>query len=62
MSRKNGRPLSNDKPVKIVETGTVYDNYILAAEAINGNRSCIYQCLEGYRKKHKGYTFEYVEK
>ena len=60
MRRKAGRPLENRRKVKIVETGAVYDNYILAAEAINGDRSCVYLCLQGTRRKHKGYTFEYV--
>lgn len=60
MSRKAGRPLENKRKVRIVETGEVYDNYILAAKAINGDRSCVYLCLNGTRPKHKGYTFEYV--
>lgn len=60
-NRKNGRPLQNSKPVRIVETGEVYSNYVEAAKAINGNRSCVYLCLKGYRVKHKGYTFAYEE-
>lgn len=57
--RKNGRPLENNRPVRILETGEVYDNYVEAAKAINGNRSCVYLCLRGDRKKHLGYTFAY---
>lgn len=60
---KVGRPLKNDRPVRIVETGEVYPNYILAAKAINGNRSCVYLCLDEYvlRHSHKGYHFEYAD-
>lgn len=61
MKRKNGRPLENDKPVRIIETGEIYPNYVEAAKAIDGNRSCVYLCLNGFRKRHKGYTFVYEE-
>ena len=60
-SRKNGRPLENNRRVRIVETGNVYDNYVEAAKAINGNRACVYLCLKGERPKHLGYSFEYEE-
>ena len=53
--RKNGRPIENNKPVRIIETGEVYDNYI------DGNRACVYLCLKGDRARHKGYTFAYEE-
>jgi hypothetical protein len=61
LSRKAGRPMENNKPVRINETGEVYPNYVEAAKAIDGNRSCVYLCLHGYRSKHKGYTFSYEE-
>lgn len=60
-SRKNGRPLENNRPVKIVELDKVYPNYLEATKAINGNRSCVYLCLHGDRKRHLGYTFVYEE-
>ena len=58
---KNGRPLINDRPVRIIETGEVFKNYIEAAKAIDGSRSCVYLCLTGNRASHKGYSFEYAE-
>lgn len=58
---KNGRPLTNDRPVRIIETGEVFKNYIEAAKAIGGSRSNVYLCLTGNRASHKGYSFEYVE-
>lgn len=57
---KNGRPLEHDRPVRIVELDEVFPNYVEAAKRIDGNRGCVYQCLDGLRKKHKGYSFEYV--
>lgn len=59
--RKNGRPIENNRPVRIVETGQVYKNYIEAANAINGNRACVYLCLRGDRPTHMGYSFVYEE-
>ena len=59
--KKNGRPPTENREVRIVETGETFKNYREAAEAIGGNRSCIYLCLRGYRPHHLGYTFEYVE-
>lgn len=59
--RKNGRPSEINKPVRIKETGEIFKNYRDAASAINGNRSCVYLCLMGLRKKHLGYSFEYLD-
>ncbi len=58
--KKNGRPIENKKPVKILETGKVYSSYRDAADAVQGDRSCVWQCVNGYRTKHKGYTFVYA--
>lgn len=53
----------NDRPVRIIETGEIYENYIKAAEAIGGNRGCVYLCLDELvlRHSHKGYHFEYLD-
>ena len=58
-NRKNGRPLENDRPVRIIELGLTFPNYISAAEFVGGDRTCVYSCLKGMRKTHKGYTFMY---
>lgn len=60
MKRNNGRPIENNRPVKILETGKVYSSYRDAADAVSGDRSCVWQCVNGYRTKHKGYTFVYT--
>ena len=59
--RTVGRPCEDFKKVRIIETGEVFDSYREAANAIRGNRSCVYLALKGWRKGHKGYTFEYVD-
>lgn len=62
MSEKNraGRP--SKKRIRIIETGKVVTGYAAAAREVKGNRGCVYLCLSDYsdRKKHKGYSFEFV--
>lgn len=49
-------------PVRIVETGEVFNSIRECAEHINGDSANICQCLSGKRyKTHKGFHFEYVE-
>lgn len=57
--KRNGRPIENNRPVKILETGEVYSSYREAADAVKGDRACVWQCVNGFRSKHKGYTFVY---
>ena len=61
MKRKGrtGRPVEDNVPVKILETGVIYPSYRDAADAVKGDRACVWQCVKGYRGKHKGYTFVY---
>lgn len=59
--RRHGRPVENRKPVKILETGAVYPSYRDAAAAVSGDKSCVWQCVEGHRTKHKGFTFVYTD-
>lgn len=61
---KVGRPSTQNNKVLVtnIKTGeqTVYDNYREAARAIGGNRGVVYLCLDGVRRSHMGYSFEYV--
>lgn len=63
MREKNrvGRP--SDKRILIVETGKIVTGYAEAAREVNGNRGCVYLCLNNNisRKKHKGHSFEFVK-
>lgn len=62
MLKHVGRPTSK-KQIRIVETGQVLNGYSTVAKEIKGNRGCVYLCLNNgvSRKKHKGYSFEFVE-
>ena len=50
------------KPVKIVETGEVFESLKECADAIGGDNANISSCLSGKLKSHKGLHFETVEK
>ena len=45
-------------PIRIVETGEVFNSVTNCARAINGQVSLIRACLDGKRKTHNGYHFE----
>lgn len=47
-------------PIRIVETGEVFDTLKECEEAINGNGRHINDCLRGRQRTHRGYHFEYV--
>ena len=47
------------KKVQIVETGKIYDSEKECAKSINGHISGVNACLNGRRKRYKGYHFEF---
>ncbi len=47
-------------PVRIVETGEVYESTAECARRIGGHQGAISECLAGKRSTHHGYHFEYV--
>jgi len=47
--------------VRIVETGEVFPSQHACARAIGGRQSSIWLCLNGQRRSHQGYTFEFVD-
>lgn len=49
------------RKVRIIETGEVYKSAVYCARQIGGNFADIYHCLNGERKTHRGYHYEYVE-
>lgn len=49
-------------PVKIIETGEIFESIEDCANAIDGDKSNICTCLKGRLGSHKGLHFEYVEK
>ena len=48
-------------PVRIIETGEIFESLSECARRIGGNPGHIAHCLAGKRSTHKGYHFEYVE-
>lgn len=55
---QKGRPRI---PVRVVETGEVYESMTAAAKAVGGFVHNISMCLSGKQKHHRGYTFEYAD-
>ena len=47
-------------PIRIVETGEVFESIRECARRIGGTPSGIAKCLAGRRSTHRGYHFEYV--
>jgi hypothetical protein len=47
--------------VEIIETGEVFESLSAAARYIDGDSGNIANCLQGRQRKHKGYSFNYVE-
>ena len=52
--------LKKTTPVRIVETGEVFESLSECARRIGGDPSCIAKCLAGRRSTHLGYHFEYA--
>lgn len=52
--------LSIRKAVRIIETGEEFSSLSACAKSIGSLATHVSNCLSGKRKKHKGYTFEYV--
>lgn len=48
-------------PVRIVETGEVFNSQLECAKHIGGFSSGISNCLLGKSKSYMGYTFEFIE-
>ena len=48
-------------PIRIPETGEVFESQRECARRIGGNQGNIMKCLAGKRSTHRGYHFEYVE-
>lgn len=49
------------RKVRIVETGEEFQSLSACARHIDGHVENIYKCLSGRLRKHRGYTFEYVD-
>lgn len=53
--------LSIRRSVRIIETGEVFKSLTSCARALNSRPAHIHNCVSGRRKRHKGFTFQYVD-
>ncbi len=53
--------LISRRPVRIIETGLVFESAADCAVYIGGYDSHVSTCLNGKRRTHKGFTFEYAD-
>jgi len=53
--------LLQKKKVLCVETNIIYDSLIEAAEDVQGDHSCISKVCQHKRKKHRGFTWRYLD-
>ena len=58
--RRNPNAGRKGKPVRIIETGEVFESITECEKAIDGNNRHICDCLSGRQKTHRGYHFEYI--
>ena len=61
MSLKDNVLKSNNKKVRNVETGEVFDSFIAAAASVNREKSGISACIRGKQKTCGGYHWEMIE-
>lgn len=61
LGRKNPNSGRKGKPIRIIETGDIFESSIACEKAIDGNNRHINDCLKGRQKTHRGYHFEYVD-
>ena len=60
LGKSNPNSGRKGKPIRIVETGEVFENLKECEKAIDGNNRHINDCLRGRQNTHRGYHFEYV--
>lgn len=60
LGKKNPNGGRKGKPFRIIETGEIFGTLAECEKAINGNDTCIQDCLKGRQHTHRGYHFEYI--
>lgn len=60
LGKKNPNAGRKGKPIRIVETGEIFNTLKECEEAIDGNNRHINDCLRGRQHTHRGYHFEYA--
>ncbi len=49
------------RPIRVIETGEVFEDASYCAELIGLDQSAISRCLHGERSTHRGYHFKYAD-
>ena len=57
---RTGLNKGGSTPIRIPETGEVFESQAECARRIGGSPGCISECLAGKRSTHHGYHFEYA--
>lgn len=61
VSQEVNNQRANNKKVRNVETGQVFDSFIAAAESVNKEKSGISACIRGKQKTCGGYHWEVIK-
>ena len=59
---QNNLMVARKRPVKVVETGVIYDSQHACAKGVNGDVRNINGCLRGRIKTHRGYHYAYADR
>ena len=57
---RTGLNKGRSTPIRIVETGEIFESLRECARRIGGSQGAISECLAGKRSTHHGYHFEYA--
>lgn len=60
LGRTNPNAGRKGRPIRVVETGEVFNTLKECEDAIDGNNRHINDCLKGRQRTHRGYHFEYA--
>ena len=57
----NGLMYGRCGPIRVIETGDIFETQEECASFLSIPRSCLWRVLNGNQSHYKGYSFEYVE-
>lgn len=60
-NRNEKKPKPNSRPVRLVETGEIFDSAHACAEELNVSHSTVLKCAHNRIGRCKGYHIEFVE-
>lgn len=60
LGKKNPNAGRKGIPFQIIETGEIFNSLEECEKRIDGNDTCIWDCLHGRQKTHRNYHFKYI--